>query len=60
MDKQEEIPKGLFSNSKVVARACERFFSNRKMPSYDLKGNQIDPITKQILTPKKCNRSSKG
>jgi hypothetical protein len=57
----DDLPPRLIANSRIVARACDLFLARKGLTSYDLKGNHIDPITKQLIHPKKkCKRSSKG
>jgi len=47
-------------NARIVSAACDRYFARKGLKSYDLKGNQINAITKQLLDPyipKKSKRS---
>lgn len=38
-------------NARIVSAACDRYFARKGLKSYDLKGNQINPVTKQLLDP---------
>jgi hypothetical protein len=38
-------------NAQIVSAACDRYFARKGLKSYDLKGNQINPVTKQLLDP---------
>ena len=40
-----------YRNARIVSAACDRYFARKGLKSYDLKGNQINPITKQLLDP---------
>ena len=35
-------------NARIVSAACDRYFARKGLKSYDLKGNQINPMIKQI------------
>lgn len=58
-ESDDELPPGLKANSRIVSRACDQFLRRKGLTSYDLKGNAIDSVTKQLIHPKKCKRSSK-
>lgn len=59
MTDDENKPK-LRNNSKLVAAACNHFFARKGICNYDIKGNQVHPLTKQLTTLKKCKHSSKA
>tara|TARA_R110000822_G_scaffold204828_1_gene341453 strand:+ start:514 stop:714 length:201 start_codon:yes stop_codon:yes gene_type:complete len=52
---QEELDEKHFRfhwrNARIVSAACDRYFARKGLKSYDLKGNQINPVTKQLLDP---------
>jgi hypothetical protein len=48
----------LYRNARIVSQACDAYFAKKGLRCYDLKANQIDPITKQQLNPTRCNPSS--
>ena len=58
-DEDEELPPNLKANSRIVSQACDRFFAIKGLRCYDLKGNQINPATKQLITKPKCKPTSK-
>lgn len=47
----------MFRNSQIVSAACDRYFARKGMRCYDLKGNQINPLTKKQIKP--CKPTSK-
>jgi hypothetical protein len=59
MDEDEELPPGLKRNSRIVSRACDKFFAAKGMRCYDIKGNIINPTTKQPIDKPKCKPTSK-
>lgn len=58
-DEDEELPPNLKANSRIVSQACDRFFAIKGLRCYDLKGNQINPATKQRINKPKCKPTSK-
>jgi len=61
---QDELDENHFKfhwkNARIVSAACDRYFARKGLRCYDLKGNQINPMNKQILDPyipKKTNKS---
>ncbi len=41
----------IWKNARIVSAACDRYFARKGLRCHDLKGNQINPITKQLLDP---------
>ena len=38
-------------NARIVSAACDRYFARKGLRCHDLKGNEINPVTKQIIDP---------
>lgn len=54
----DESLRKMFRNSQIVSAACDRYFARKGMRCYDLKGNQINPLTKKQIN-KPCKPTSK-
>lgn len=50
---QEELDEKHFRfhwrNARIVSAACDRYFAHKGLRCHDLKGNEINPVTKQII-----------
>ena len=59
IDEEEIAPeyRKMLNNSRIVSRACDKYFAAKGIPCYDLKGNEINPTTKR--PPKKCKPTLK-
>lgn len=55
----DEIDRKMSKNSRIVSAACNRYFAKKGMRCYDLKGNEINPLTKKLITKKPCKPTSK-
>jgi hypothetical protein len=55
----DESIRKMFRNSQIVSAACDRYFARKGLRCYDLKGNEINPLTKQQLNKPKCKPTSK-
>ena len=55
----DEIMRKMSRNSSIVSQACDRFFEAKGLRCYDLKGNEIHPLTKQLVNShEKRNRNT--
>jgi hypothetical protein len=50
----DEIMRKMSRNCRIVSQACDRFFAAKGLRCYDLKGNEINPVTKQLINQLKC------
>lgn len=55
----DESLRKMYRNSKIVSQACDRYFAEKGLRCYDLKGNEINPLTKQQLNKLRCKPTSK-
>jgi hypothetical protein len=51
---RDELIGRMTKNSRIVSQACDRYFAEKGLRCYDLKGNEINPLTKQQIKPNKC------